>query len=125
MAKRKKRPPGRKPFHLPPAEPKYPIATVAYYGPDDRTPTKVAVGIVDQFHEVVAIERWAGPDVATNPEIKAQIYAFIAQYGVTTVAITDGIIGCPHEEGLDFPEGEECPFCPFWRGKQGIGEAEG
>ena len=25
----------------------------------------------------------------------------------------------PHEEGLDFPNGEDCPFCPFWKGKQG------
>jgi hypothetical protein len=44
MAKRKRRLTGKKPFHLPPPEPKYPIATVAYYGPDDRTPTKIAVG---------------------------------------------------------------------------------
>jgi hypothetical protein len=29
------------------------------------------------------------------------------------------VIGCPHEEGIDFPEGQECPYCPFWRGKQG------
>jgi len=32
--------------------------------------------------------------------------------------VTDGIIGCPHEEGIDFPVGEGCPYCPFWRGKQ-------
>ena len=23
------------------------------------------------------------------------------------------------EEGMDFPQGEDCPFCPFWEGKQG------
>jgi hypothetical protein len=28
-------------------------------------------------------------------------------------------LGCPHEEGEDFPHGEDCPFCPFWKGKQG------
>jgi hypothetical protein len=28
-------------------------------------------------------------------------------------------MGCPHEEGEDFPVGEDCPFCPFWKGKQG------
>ena len=28
-------------------------------------------------------------------------------------------MGCPHEEGEDFPLGEDCPFCPFWKGKQG------
>ena len=30
-----------------------------------------------------------------------------------------GNMGCPHEEGEDFPDGEDCPFCPFWAGKQG------
>jgi hypothetical protein len=33
--------------------------------------------------------------------------------------MSDGNMGCPHEEGLDFPVGEDCPFCPFWKGKQG------
>ncbi len=32
--------------------------------------------------------------------------------------MTEGIIGCPHEEGADFPSGQECPYCPFWHGKQ-------
>src|SRR5712692_4405008 len=26
----------------------------------------------------------------------------------------DGIIGCPHEEGIDYPEGKSCPQCPYW-----------
>jgi hypothetical protein len=33
--------------------------------------------------------------------------------------MSDGNMGCPHEEGEDFPEGGDCPFRPFWRGKQG------
>ena len=24
------------------------------------------------------------------------------------------IFGCPHEEGIDYPVGEECPECPYW-----------
>ena len=23
-------------------------------------------------------------------------------------------LGCPHEEGVDYPEGQICPQCPFW-----------
>jgi len=30
---------------------KLPVATVAYYEPDDKTPTKVAVGIVKRWGE--------------------------------------------------------------------------
>jgi hypothetical protein len=119
MAKRKRRETGKKPFRLPPPESKYPVATVAHYGPDDRTTTKIAVGIVNQHNMVLALERWAGPDVARNPEIAAQIQQLITQYGAKRVIITDGVIGCPHEEGIDFPLGEDCPFCPFWEGKQG------
>jgi hypothetical protein len=25
-----------------------------------------------------------------------------------------GLFGCPHEEGIDYPDGETCPQCPFW-----------
>jgi hypothetical protein len=35
------------------------------------------------------------------------------RFEVKTVAMTDRIIGCPHEEGIDY-EGPVCPHCPFW-----------
>jgi hypothetical protein len=34
--------------------------------------------------------------------------------GVKSVVMTDRIIGCPHEQGADYPEGDVCPQCPFW-----------
>jgi hypothetical protein len=43
-----------------------------------------------------------------------EILKFIQQHEVKTVVMTPGIIGCPHEEGVDYPEGEVCPFCPYW-----------
>ena len=27
--------------------------------------------------------------------------------------MADRIIGCPHEEGVDYPDGSKCPKCPF------------
>ena len=65
------------------------------------------------------IERWVATDVTTSPKIQREIQEFFKQHGVTSVAMSDGNMGCPHEEGEDFPEGEDCPFCPFWKGKQG------
>ena len=124
MAKRKRRESNKKPYRLPPLESKYPIATVAYYGPDDKTPTKIAVGIVSQHNLVVALERWFGPDVTTNPIVQAEMKQFIEQHQAKQVIITDGILGCPHEEGIDFPTGVDCPFCPFWAGKQGTARRE-
>jgi hypothetical protein len=98
---------------------KLPVATVAYYGPDDKTPTKVAVGIVKEWgNEPSELKRWWGKDVARDLAIQKNIADFIAAHGAKSVVITEGIIGCPHEEGIDFPSGQECPYCPFWWGKQ-------
>jgi hypothetical protein len=42
---------------------------------------------------------------------------FIRLNGARSVVTTDGIIGCPHEEGIDYPEGKVCPQCPFWENR--------
>jgi hypothetical protein len=38
----------------------------------------------------------------------------LAKWSPRSVVVTQGIIGCPHEEGIDYPVGEQCPRCPFW-----------
>ena len=94
----------------------YPAATIAFYGPDDRYASKVAVGVIAEEGEAaLALERWfsEGSDVRNDPEIGEAISRFIEQYDVKSVAVTDGIIGCPHEEGTDY-EGATCQKCPFW-----------
>ncbi|GEM_PF-397890 len=102
----------------PPIE--YPIGTVAYYGPDDHTVTKVAAGVIESEDAEPIMMRWRGSDVATDPQIQREAMEFFKAHNVQHIAITDGILGCSHEEGVDFPRGQECPYCPFWRGKQGI-----
>ena len=64
------------------------------------------------------LKRWWGKDVAGDLGIQKEVADFIKKHEARSVVITDGIIGCPHEEGIDFPIGEGCPYCPFWRGKQ-------
>jgi len=96
----------------------YPVATIAYYGPDDIRASKVAVGILlsEKDKEAVYLERWFSEtgDVRHDLLINQQIVEFIEQHKPKSVAITDRIIGCPHEEGIDYPRGEKCPQCPFW-----------
>jgi hypothetical protein len=90
---------------------------VALYGPDDTRATKAAVGIVAaEDAEPEALERWFSEerDVRSNPAIQSDILRFIQSHGARTVVMTDRIIGCPHEEGVDYPEGQACPRCPFW-----------
>jgi hypothetical protein len=95
----------------------YPIATVAYYGPDNKRASKVAVGIVpSEGADPEKLERWISEttDVRKDVSINEQIYNFIKSNDARSVVITDGIIGCPHEEGIDYPENSSCPQCPFW-----------
>ena len=95
----------------------YPVATVAFYGPDNTRATKVAVGIVPgEGAEAEALKRWfAGEgDVRTDREIGREILEFIEQHSAKSVVMSDRIIGCPHEEGVDYPTGQRCPQCPLW-----------
>jgi hypothetical protein len=101
--------------------PEFPIGTVALYGPDDKTTTKIVAGVIidDDDAEEAIIERWVGTGVKDNPKVQKGIEEFFDKHGVKSVAATDQNMGCPHEEGEDFPVGEDCPFCPYWEGKQG------
>jgi hypothetical protein len=98
----------------------YPVATVAFYGPTDELTTKVAVGIVlAEGEEPAHLERWFSKeeDIRQDEEVEAGVLRFITGHAVRSVVITDGIIGCPHEEGIDYPEGTSCPECPYWAGR--------
>jgi hypothetical protein len=95
----------------------HPVATIAYYGPDNRFASKVAVGIIlEENGEATSLKRWFSQDqdVRLDPGISREIVKFIDQHQVKSVVMTDGIIGCPHEEGKDYPSGESCPQCPYW-----------
>jgi hypothetical protein len=95
----------------------YPVATVAFYGPDARRATKVAVGVMEREGlQADVLERWWSEttDVRADAEITEAIVRFIEGHGAKSVVVADRIIGCPHEEGTDYPEGEKCPKCPYW-----------
>lgn len=96
----------------------YPLATIAFYGEDDKVASKVVVGILlsEKDKDVSFMEKWfqTDTDVRFDPEIKAQIVDFLGKHNVHRVVMVDRIIGCPHEEGIDYPEGEKCLRCPFW-----------
>ena len=96
----------------------YPLATLAYYGPDNTRASKAVIGIVlsEQVPDVALLQKWWSEttDIRTDPELLQQILTFLDQQQVQRVVMVDRIIGCPHEEGSDYPEGETCPQCPYW-----------
>jgi hypothetical protein len=97
----------------------WPIATIAFYGPNLSQATKITVGIVPSKNaEVEELRDWKvnRGDIRGDPGIAREILEFIEKHRVLSVAMTDAIIGCPHQEGMDY-EGEWCPVCEFWHGR--------
>jgi hypothetical protein len=91
----------------------WPLATIAFYGPNLTEATKVTVGIVlTENAEVAELRDWKVDrgDIRADPSIAREILEFIEEHQVLSVAMTDGIIGCPHQQGIDY-EGEWCPVC--------------
>ena len=97
----------------------YPVATVAFYGPDDRRASKVVLGILRYEGAKPDLEKWMSEtgDLRHDKAILQMILQRLREHGVQSVAMMDRIIGCPHEEGIDYPDGQACPQCTFWRGR--------
>ena len=98
----------------------YPIATIAFYGPDDTRASKVAVGIIlaeDQDPEYM--QKWFSDssDLRSDKNVLVEISNYAKEHNALSIVLADRIMGCPHEEVVDYPEGEECPQCPFWNGR--------
>ena len=92
----------------------YPMATVIYYGPTNQVATKVVISIHDERDEIIEQQKWfSEKDLRWDEEINSQILDFINCQHAQSVAMPDKILGCPHEEGIDYPNGEVCPECPY------------
>ena len=92
----------------------FPVATVAFYGPDNRRASKLTVGIVlAENQEAVELKQWFAEqgDVREDVQAAEEVLAYMDRFGVRSVAMVDRIIGCPHEEGIDY-HGPTCPLCP-------------
>ncbi len=99
---------------------KFPLGTLVFYGPTDQLATKAVVGIfLKDRGEPDAMRKWVSTekDVRRDPEIIKKIHAFLREFEVQSVVVPDRILGCPHEEGIDYPDGADCPLCPFWAGR--------
>ena len=81
----------------------YPLASIIYYGPDDRLATKVAVGIKATEESEPEMMRWHSPtmDIRRNVAVLENIVKLIRRRQVKSVAMVEQILGCPHEEGVD------------------------
>ncbi|HKP56709.1 MAG TPA: hypothetical protein VJV78_08315 [Polyangiales bacterium] len=96
-----------------------PVGTVAFYGPDDQIASKVVVGISPNATAgITETRKWLSePDLRDNADVLDEVLAYLSEHNVRSLVVTGGIFGCPHEEGIDYPEGESCTKCEFWRGR--------
>ena len=97
---------------------KYPLATISAYGPDNRRATKLVAGILRRAgqRDTNPMRSWStdAGDVRNDPLIAVELADWLRSQGVKDTVSYDRIIGCPHEEGIDYPIGRTCPQCPFW-----------
>ena len=68
--------------------------------------------------EVTDLRRWFAEaiDIRDDTQVAEDVLAFIEAAGARSIVMADRIVGCPHEEGIDY-EGSTCPHWPFWAGR--------
>jgi hypothetical protein len=66
-------------------QPQYPIGTVAWNGPDDKTTTKIAAGVILHEYAEPIMRRWVATDVTTNSKVQQERKDFFLQHGVKQV----------------------------------------
>lgn len=97
----------------------FPAATIAFYGPDNSRASKVVCAIFSaDGADADPIKKWFTEDDARRAEnILGEILSFLTEHSAKSVVMMEQIFGCPHEEGIDYPQGEPCPNCPYWKNR--------
>lgn len=92
----------------------YPLATITYHGPSPEKASKIVVGILGGKDQTPFVREWSGENIAEDVTAAKEISLFIKDHAVARVITSEWILSCPHEEGVDYPAGENCPYCPDW-----------
>ncbi len=96
----------------------YPVATIAFYGPTNTVAAKLVCSIMKhEDADVEPMKKWFSEnDLRKSERVLGEVLTFIEENNTKSIGMFDDIIGCPHEEGIDYPDGESCPKCPYWKG---------
>jgi hypothetical protein len=97
----------------------FPAATIAFYGPNNNTASKVVCAIIySDGAEPEPMKKWfSSSDLRKSEQVLSEVLTFIEENRAKSVSMIEEIIGCPHEEGIDYPEGDFCPKCTYWKGR--------
>ena len=96
------------------------IGVRAWYGPDPTLATKLVVSVFDPSIGAPSgtMRKWlsGGGDIRHDAAVLAEADEFLNEHQIVDAVGGDRIIGCTHEEGIDYPMGRSCPSCPAWAG---------
>lgn len=97
----------------------FPVATIAFYGPNNLSASKVVCAIINaEGAEPDPIKKWfSKADARWSENILEEVLSFLKEHSAKSVVMMGQILGCPHEEGIDYPEGESCPNCSYWKNR--------
>ena len=101
----------------------FPIGTLAFYGADNHSASKaIAMVIGNEQGDVIDKQEYVltNVDIRTEDLLISVINDWFAQYQVATIATSPDIVDCPHEAGIDYEAGTDCPHCPYWKGKPSL-----
>jgi hypothetical protein len=100
----------------------FPVGTLAFYGPDNRFASKAVFGFIEVHGAEPILHKWetddGGKDLRYDVRLQRAWIQLIEQQKIRSLAYTETIVGCPHEEGIDYSPGESCPRCPYWAGRR-------
>jgi hypothetical protein len=97
----------------------YPLGILVYFGPDNATITKIVAVVILSKGSSPISKNWSSSWVTSDPKVAAEIGQFFVDNKVSDVVMTDGVLGCPHDEGVDFPVGGQCSQCKYWENQPG------
>ena len=107
--------------------PQFPIGTIAYYGPDDKTTTKIVAGVIKEKGAEAIIKRWVATDVMTNPKVAEGNREVLQEVRRHTGRHDRWKLGLPARRRRRFSRGRRLPVLPVVEGqtgKRGEGVAE-
>jgi hypothetical protein len=94
----------------------WPVGTLIFYGPDNRHASKAVASIFAYDGAEPIMQKWFEDrvDVRVDNRIGDAVARFFRTHAPGRIVVMDAIFGCPHEEGIDYPDGSFCPQCPYW-----------
>ncbi len=97
----------------------YPTASLAFYGPTNTLATKMVLGITYNEDSDPELFKWFNEtvDIRSNAKILGEIKKLLAAHKIKSVFFCEKLLGCPHEEGIDYPDEEWCPQCTYWQNR--------